>query len=52
MTCCPPQAVLRLFKDAISKSVQSGIAAALSEDVPGAVNRVLATLPTHFALQV
>ena len=41
-----------MFKDAISKKVQSGIADAMSEDVPAAVNRVLGTLPTHFALQV
>ena len=48
----PGQAVLSLFNDRISSAVHSGIAGALSDDVPSAVNGVLASLPTHVVVQV
>eukprot|EP00798_Chlamydomonas_sp_ICE-L_P027422 gene27421-4717_t len=44
------QAVLKLFQALISKAVQNGISAALSTDVPEAMNHVLATLPTNFSV--
>ena len=48
----PWQAALSLFNDRISSAVHSGIAGALSGDVPSAVNGVLASLPTHVVVQV
>lgn len=48
----PTQAVLSLFNDRISSAIHAGIAGALSEDVPNAVNGVLASLPTHIVVQV
>jgi len=41
------QAVLAIFNDAIAKAINRGIAGALSDDVPNAVNNVLSSLPTH-----
>lgn len=47
----PYQAVLSLFNDRILAAIHGGISGALSEDVPSAVNGVLASLPTHIVVQ-
>ena len=41
------QAIMSLFNELIRKEVQAGIEGVVSEDVPKALNRVLASLPTH-----
>ena len=46
------QAVLSLFNDQIASVIHTGITRALSDDIPQAVNGVLASLPTHVVVQV
>ena len=45
------QAVLSLFNDRVLSAIHAGVSVALSEDVPNAVNSVLASLPTHVVVQ-
>ncbi|KAJ9506385.1 hypothetical protein QJQ45_019471 [Haematococcus lacustris] len=45
------QAVLSLFNDKIQQAVSHGIALALHNDVPDAVNKVLETLPTKLQVR-
>lgn len=45
------QAILSLFNDRINSAINKGIAQALSDDVPKAVNNVLSSLPTHLDIK-